>query len=343
MVLTFPTPDDFHLHLRDGEALKVTVPATAKQFARAIIMPNLKPSLTTTALVAAYQERILKHVPAGMHFQPLMTLYLSANLSPNEILTAKQSGIVHGVKLYPQGATTNSDGGMKQLTDAYPVFAAMEKAGLPLLIHGEAVDSSIDIFDREKAFIDQSLIPLIAAFPELKIVLEHITTQDAVDFILSAPKQIGATITAHHLMFNRSDMLTGGIKPHLYCMPILKREKHRQALIKAATSGNAKFFLGTDSAPHEVSTKLSACGCAGVFSAPCAIEAYATIFDQAGALDKLPDFASRFGAEFYRLPQNTQTITLIKQAHTVPESLPYLDGSIVPLCAGQTLPFSLKQ
>jgi dihydroorotase len=343
MELTFPTPDDMHLHLRDDEALAVTVPMSARQFARAIVMPNLKPSLTTTALAQAYRERILAHVPAGIQFEPLMTLYLSPHLSPDEIQIAKQSGIIFGVKLYPQGATTNSEGGLKQLKDSYPVFAAMEEAGLPLLIHGEAVDPKIDIFDREKMFIDHTLIPIISQFPKLKIVLEHITTQDAVNFILEAPKHIGATITAHHLMYNRTDMLSGGLKPHLYCMPILKGERHREALVRAATSGNPKFFLGTDSAPHEVSTKLSACGCAGVFSAPCAIEAYATIFDQAGALHKLPDFASRFGADFYGLPHNKNTITLFKEEYTPAESIPYLNGAIVPMCAGKTLSFSLKK
>lgn len=343
MDITFHKPDDMHVHLRDGQALSVTVPATAQQFARAIVMPNLNPPVTTTDMAAAYRERILAQVPKGLDFEPLMTLYLNANLTPDELIKAKQSGIVHGVKLYPQGATTNAQAGIKQLSDAYPVFAAMEEIGLPLLIHGEVVDNDIDIFDREKVFIDTALRPLIQQFPKLKIVLEHITTQDAVDFIIEAPNTICATITAHHLMYNRSDMLTGGIKPHLYCMPVLKREQHRQALVKAATSGNPKFFLGTDSAPHEVSTKLSACGCAGVFSAPFALELYAQVFNEANALDKLPDFASTFGAKFYGLPQNTPTLTLTIKNQGVPTSYPYLDGSITPMCAGETLLFSIKK
>lgn len=342
MEVTFIKPDDMHVHLRDGEALKVTVPATAKQFARAIVMPNLKPAITTTEQAQAYRERILAQVPAGLSFEPLMTLYLNAELTPEEIYKAKASGLVHGVKLYPQGATTNSEGGIAQLTAAFPVFEAMQEVGLPLLIHGEAVDPVIDIFDRERVFIEEALVGLIHRFPRLKIVLEHITTEDAVQFIREAPAQVCATITVHHLMYNRSDMLAGGLKPHLYCMPILKREKHRQALIKAAISGNPKFFLGTDSAPHEISTKESACGCAGVYSAPVALEAYAQVFAQAGALDKLADFASKFGAQFYGLSQNTGSITLIAEPQTVPQEFKYLNGSIIPLCAGQDLAYSIK-
>ncbi len=342
MELSFPKPDDMHVHLRDGLALHVTVPATAKQFARAIVMPNLKPPIISTAQASAYRDRILAHVPKGLSFDPLMTLYLHPELTPEEIHLAKASGIVYGVKLYPQGATTNSEGGLKQLTEAYPVFEAMQKVGLPLLIHGEAIDPSIDIFDREKAFIDQSLTELLKRFPSLNIVLEHVTTKDAVDFVLEGSRHLAATITPHHLMYNRTDMLAGGIKPQLYCMPILKRELHRQALIKAATSGNPKFFLGTDSAPHELSTKHSACGCAGVFSALSAIECYATLFDEVGALARLPDFASHFGAQFYGLPRSSETVVLHETDKIIPESISYLDGLLVPMCAGQTLKYTLE-
>jgi dihydroorotase len=342
MELRFPKPDDMHVHLRDGEALAVTVPATAQQCARAMVMPNLKPGVTTTAQALAYRDRILAQVPAHLHFQPLMTLYLHPTLSPDEIERAKTSGAVFGVKFYPQGATTHAESGLTELSSLHPTLAAMESLGLPLLIHGEAVGKNIDIYDREKIFLEQTLAPLIAQYPKLKIVLEHITTQEAVHFIEQAPAQVAATITVHHLLYNRSDMLAGGLKPHLYCMPLLKREHHRQALIKAATSGNPKFFMGTDSAPHELSTKLSACGCAGVFSALSALELYAQVFDEAKQLDKLPDFASRFGAAFYGLPQNTETVTLRKQERRIPEQIPYFNGQLIPLCAGQVLPFTLE-
>lgn len=334
--LTITRPDDMHVHLRDDKALAFTVPATAQQFARAIVMPNLKKPVTRVDEALAYRDRIMAHVPAHLEFTPLMTLYAHADISADEIQRAKASQIIHGVKLYPKGATTHSAAGVDNLTSLYPLFAHMEKANLPLLIHGEAV-GDIDIFDREATFIEQSLIPLIAQFPTLRIVLEHITTQEAVAFIQAQGKQIVATITAHHLMYNRNAMLAGGIKPHLYCMPILKREQHRQALVDAACSGNAHFFLGTDSAPHGRHTKENDCGCAGVYSAPHAMAIYAQIFEEEQALDQLEGFASQHGAAFYQLPVNTGTLTLTKRDSLVPTEYPYVDDIIIPMCAGETL------
>lgn len=338
--ITLIQPDDMHVHLRDDKALAYTVPATTKQFARAIVMPNLKNPVRTVAEAQAYRKRIMAHIPTDHDFTPLMTLYLHPELSADEIKRAKDSGIIHGVKLYPKGATTNSAAGVDKLSALYPVFSALEKADMPLLIHGEAV-GDIDIFDREHIFIEQSLIPLIKQFPGLRMVLEHITTQESVDFIAEQPTHIAATITAHHLLYNRNAMLEGGIKPHLYCMPILKREKHRQALIKAACSGNPHYFLGTDSAPHARHTKENDCGCAGVYSAPHAIEIYAKCFDDNHALDKLEGFASRHGTSFYKLKPNTKQIQLQKETITVPSSYDYVDDSIIPLCAKEQLPWRL--
>lgn len=318
---------------------------SARQFARAIIMPNLKPPVTTTAQAEAYRERILQALPTDSDFQPLMTLYLTDSTSPGEISRAKNSDAVFAVKLYPAGATTNSDSGVTQLEKTYPTLAAMEAHGLPLLVHGEATDPAIDVFDREKAFIDQQLLPLTQQFPNLKIVFEHITTKHAVDFVLDAGDNIAATITPQHLLLNRNAMLVGGIQPHNYCLPVLKRETHRQALVSAATSGNPKFFLGTDSAPHAKGVKESSCGCAGIYSANTALELYATAFEQADALDKLEGFASHFGADFYGLPRNTDSVTLARQEQTVPDEIPFgdkaLKKTLVPFFAGKTLAWTL--
>jgi len=336
MQLTFTQPDDWHLHLRDNEALKYTVPFTARQFSRAIIMPNLTPPSITTEQALAYRERILLAVPAAYNFQPLMTLYLTDNTPASEIEKANQSGHVVAVKLYPAGATTNSDAGVTDIKKCYKTLEALQKHNMPLLVHGEVTDSNIDIFDREKRFIDNVLIPTRHAFPELKMVFEHITTKDAVDYVLSQNANTGATITPQHLLYNRNAIFKGGIRPHYYCLPVLKREEHRLALNAAATSGNPQFFLGTDSAPHAHNKKEAACGCAGIFSAPLAIELYARAFEANNALDKLEAFASFFGADFYALKRNTQTITLQKKQWTVPQSYPFLDGDIVPLHAGET-------
>lgn len=333
--LTITRPDDWHLHLRDGAALKAVLPDTAKQFARAIVMPNLRPPVTTTALATAYRERIMQALPAGMRFEPLMTLYLTDNTSADEIVKAKESGLVHGVKLYPAGATTNSDSGVSNLGHCVKALEAMEKVGMPLLVHGEVTDANIDVFDREKVFIEQIMKPLLARFQGLKVVFEHITTKDAAEFVMASGPNIGATITAHHLLMNRNAMFTGGIRPHHYCLPVLKRETHRQALIKAATSGSPKFFLGTDSAPHAKSAKESTCGCAGMYTAHAAIELYAEAFEEANALDKLEGFASFYGADFYGLPRNTDRIALLKEIWTVPESIPFDGDVLVPLRAGQ--------
>ncbi|MEQ1669093.1 MAG: dihydroorotase, partial [Sulfuriferula sp.] len=316
--MTITRPDDWHLHLRDDDTLRAVLPDTARRFGRAIVMPNLKPPVRTTDDARAYRERILAAVPVGMQFEPLMTLYLTNNTDPAEIARAKASGIVHAVKYYPAGATTNSDMGLTDLTKGYAVIAEMEKHGMPLLIHGEVTDPSVDIFDREAVFIERHLIPLTQAFPALKIVLEHITTQQGAQFVVDAPANIAATITAHHLLYNRNAMFQGGIRPHYYCLPILKREQHRLALVKAATSGSAKFFLGTDSAPHPQGAKESACGCAGLYTAHAAIELYAEAFETARALDKLEAFASFYGADFYGLPRNTDSITLTKQTWAAP-------------------------
>ena len=340
MQITLTRPDDLHLHLRDGAALAHTVPATARTFARAVIMPNLRPPITTAEQAAEYKQRILAHVPAGMTFDPLMTLYLTDQTTPAMIAEAKQRGDVKALKLYPAGATTNSDSGVTALENIFPALETMIDAGLPLLVHGEVTDAEIDIFDREKIFIDRHLIPLVTRYPELKVVMEHITTNDAVAFVSETGANIAATITPQHLMYNRNHMLVGGIRPHYFCLPILKRNVHQHALIHAAISGDPKFFLGTDSAPHSKETKETACGCAGCYSAFGALELYAEVFEAYGAMDKLEGFASHFGADFYNLPRNTDTITLIKKEQTVPETLPFGDHFVVPLKAGEQLQWS---
>lgn len=335
--LTLTRPDDWHLHLRDGDALKAVLPDTAKQFARAIVMPNLRPPVTTTELAQAYRARILAALPSGLSFEPLMTLYLTDNTSAEEIKRAVESGIVKGVKLYPAGATTNSDSGVTSLEKCAKALEAMEKFGIPLLAHAEVTDSDVDMFDRERVFIERHMHWLTKNFPNLKIVFEHITTKDAAEFVTEAPSNLGATITAHHLLMNRNDMFKGGIQPHHYCLPILKREEHRQVLVKAAISGNPKFFLGTDSAPHAKHTKEASCGCAGMYTAHAAIELYAEAFEAANALDKLEGFASFYGADFYGLPRNSEKITLVKESWQVPASLPFGDDVLVPLRAGQSV------
>ncbi len=339
--ITLTQPDDWHLHVRDEEALDRVVPYSARQFGRAIIMPNLKPPVTTTEQALAYRQRILAAVPEGVAFEPLMTLYLTDNTAPEEIERAVASGQVHGVKLYPAGATTNSDSGVTSVDKCADAIAAMERLGLPLLVHGEVTHAEIDIFDREAVFIDKVMKPLLARFPDLKVVFEHITTRQAVEFVEAAPANVAATITAHHLLFNRNQMLVGGIRPHYYCLPVLKRESHREALLSAATSGSRKFFLGTDSAPHAKGAKESACGCAGAFTAPAAIELYATAFEQAAALDRLEGFASHHGPDFYGLPRNPRSITLKRESWILPESLPYGDEVIVPLMGGESLDWKL--
>lgn len=341
MRLTLTRPDDWHLHLRDGNSLKAVLPDSAKRFARAIVMPNLKPPVTTTAAAQAYRERILSALPGGSGFDPLMTLYLTDNTRPAEIVRAKASGIIHAVKYYPAGATTNSDAGVSDIGKCSDTLAAMAEAGMPLLIHGEVTDPQVDIFDRERFFIERTMIPLVQEFRDLRIVMEHITTANAVEFVLNSTGNVAATITAHHLLLNRTDIFRGGIRPHLYCLPVLKREEHRQALLKAAISGNPKFFLGTDSAPHARHTKEASCGCAGIYTAHAGLEFYAEAFESAGALDKLEGFASFFGADFYRLPRNTSQITLEKKAMNVPEELPYGGDVLVPLRAGATVPWSI--
>lgn len=330
-------PDDWHIHLRDGEALQRTVTDAARQFSRAIVMPNLVPPVTKVEDAYAYRKRIIQQIPQGNQFNPLMTLYLTDNTSPQEIEDAVKSGFVKAVKLYPSGATTNSDSGVTDIFALAPVFKVMEELDLPLLIHGEVVDSSVDIFDREKYFIDQVLCKLIAAYPRLRIVMEHITTKDAVEFILQTEHPIAATITAHHLLFNRNDLLVGGIKPHFYCLPILKRNTHQQSLLEAATSGSPRFFLGTDSAPHSFEKKESACGCAGCYTAYSAIELYAMAFDQVGKIDQLENFASINGPTFYQLPINTETIQLKKKPWTLPKSLDFGDSVITPLLSGEEI------
>ncbi|OIQ89016.1 dihydroorotase [mine drainage metagenome] len=346
--LTLIQPDDWHLHLRDGAALAHTVAWSAAQFARAIVMPNLKPPVVDTAQALAYRERIVAATPAGADFEPLMTLYLTDATPAGEIERARASGGVHGVKLYPAGATTNSDSGVTALQRVWPVLEAMQRAGMPLLVHGEVTDAEVDQFDREAVFIDRHLEPIRREFPQLKIVLEHITTAHAVDWVRAqkardargAPLQ-GATITAHHLLYNRNALFSGGLRPHYYCLPVLKRERHRVALLDAATAGDDRFFLGTDSAPHARAAKEAACGCAGCLTAPHALELYAQAFAQRDALDRLEGFASRFGADFYGLPYNKRRITLRRAAQPVEPTLPYLDDAIVPLAAGTTLDWSV--
>jgi dihydroorotase len=335
--LTLTRPDDWHLHLRDGVALAAVLPDTARQFARAIVMPNLKPPVTTTALAGAYRERILAARPAGSDFEPLMTLYLTDATPPAEIAAAKASGFVHGVKLYPAGATTNSDSGVTDIRRCDETLAEMARLGMPLLIHGEVTDAEIDVFDREAVFIDRILGPLLQRHPTLRVVFEHITTRDAAQFVREAGPNVGATITAHHLLYNRNALFQGGIRPHNYCLPVLKREVHRVALVEAAISGSAKFFLGTDSAPHARHTKEADCGCAGCYTALTALELYAEAFEAAGALDKLEGFASHFGPDFYRLPRNAGRVTLRREPYQVPSDLPYGSDRLTPFRAGETL------
>jgi len=337
--LTITQPDDWHLHVRDDIMLHTVLPHTAQQFARAIIMPNLRPPVTTTDAALAYRERILAVLSKDSSFEPLMTLYLTDNTSGAEIIKAKQSGYIHAVKYYPAGATTNSDSGVTYMSKVYDTLGVMAEQDIPLLVHGEVVDNAIDIFDREKIFIDRILEPMREKVPQLRVVFEHITTQDAVQYVLSSDDNIAATITPQHLLFNRNHMLVGGIRPHYYCLPILKRHTHQQVLVEAATSGNPKFFLGTDSAPHAKTAKETACGCAGIYSAHAAIELYAMAFEAAGKLDMLEGFASHFGADFYRLPRNRKQITLTREAWQVPSQYPAGKEQLVPLFAGETLPW----
>jgi len=335
--LTITRPDDWHLHLRDGASLKAVLADTANRFARAIVMPNLRPPVTTTDLAESYRQRILANLPNGSKFEPLMTLYLTDNTSPEEIIKAKSSGFVHGVKLYPAGATTNSDSGVTSFDGCERALDAMQKHGMPLLVHAEVTDADVDVFDREKVFIDRNMKPLLARFPELKVIFEHITTRDAAQFVAAATANVAATITPHHLLMNRNAMFAGGMRPHHYCLPILKREEHRLALVDAAISGSPKFFLGTDSAPHPKSAKESACGCAGMYSAHAGIELYAEVFEAANALDKLEAFSSFYGADFYGLPRNQDQITLVKESWQVPAELEFGDDVLVPLRAGQSI------
>ena len=343
MELTLTRPDDWHLHVRDADALTTVVAHTARQFARAIIMPNLQPPVTTTKQALAYRERILASVPDGVQFTPLMTLYLTDQTTADDIAEAKASNAVHAVKLYPAGATTNSAAGVTDISNTYAALENMQQLGLPLLVHAEVTDPDIDVFDREQVFIERQLQPLTQRFPQLKVVLEHVTTREGVQFVSSAPDTLAATITAHHLLLNRNAMFKGGLQPHTYCLPVLKRELHREALLAAATSGNSKFFLGTDSAPHSRERKESACGCAGIYTAHAALELYAQAFEDVGALSKLEDFASHFGADFYGLPRNADKITLEKQDWQVAESYPLSGTSLVPLFAGETLHWKIKQ
>ena len=334
--LTLTRPDDWHLHVRDGAALADVVPHTAAQFGRAIIMPNLRPPVTTTVQALSYKERIAQAVPAGVVFEPLMTLYLTDNTPPDEIARARDAGIV-ALKLYPAGATTNSDAGVTDVRKTYKTLEAMQRAGLKLLVHGEVTDAEIDLFDREAVFIDRVMIPLRRDFPELKVVFEHITTREAAHYVASADAHTAATITAHHLLYNRNAIFQGGIRPHYYCLPVLKREVHRQALVRAATSGSPKFFLGTDSAPHPAQLKEHASGCAGCYTALSAMELYAEAFEAAGALDKLEGFASFHGADFYGLPRNSERITLRKEAWMLPEEVAFGDAVVKPLRGGDQL------
>jgi len=334
-------PDDMHLHLRDGAALAAVLPATVRQFGRAVVMPNLKPPVLTTAQALAYRDRILAALPRGTQFQPLMTLYLTDSTSREEIRQAKASGFIHGVKLYPAGATTHSDAGVTSLKAIRQVLAEMEAGDLPLLVHGEVADPEIDIFDREAVFIDRVLTPVLRDYPGLRVVFEHITTLDAADFVALGPPRLAATLTPQHLLYNRNALFQGGLRPHNFCLPVLKREVHRRALLRVAISGSPKFFLGTDSAPHARGLKEAACGCAGCFSAPSALELYAEAFAAAGALEKLDDFASRFGAEFYGLPRAMEKIKLVAEEWRVPETLPLADQDIIPFRAGETLRWRL--
>jgi dihydroorotase len=335
--LTITRPDDWHLHLRDGVALAAVVRHTAERFGRAVVMPNLKPPVTTTALAAAYRDRIVGALPPDCTFEPLMTLYLTDNTPPEEVDRAKASGFVHAFKYYPAGATTNSDSGVTDVERVHRVLERMERLDLPFLVHGEVTDSHVDVFDREKAFIDRILSGLVRRFPALRIVFEHVTTREAVDFVTEAGPQVAATITPQHLLLNRNALFQGGVRPHVYCLPVLKREPHRVALVAAATSGNPKFFLGTDSAPHAKHTKEADCGCAGVYSAHAGIELYAEAFEAAGRLDRLEAFASFNGPDFYRLPRNRGAITLVREAWSPPAAYPFGEHELVPFRAGETV------
>jgi len=340
--LTLIRPDDWHLHLRDGPQMAAVLPDTAQRFARAIVMPNLKPPVVTTAQALAYRRRILAARPAGSDFSPLMTLYLTDDTLAEEITRARQSGHVYAVKFYPAGATTHSGAGVTDIARTYAALATMEECGLPLLVHAEVTDPAVDVFDREAVFIERFLQPLCARFPALKLVLEHVTTREGIEFVRSSTDAVAATITAHHLLLNRNAMFAGGIRPHAYCLPVLKRETHRVALIAAATSGNRKFFLGTDSAPHARERKETACGCAGIYTAHAALELYAQAFEEARALDRLEGFAGRFGADFYGLPYNTATVTLERVDWRVPDRYPLGESSLIPLFAGETLPWRIR-
>lgn len=339
--ITLTRPDDWHLHLRDDAQLRAVLPDTARRFGRAIVMPNLRPPVTTTALAERYRARILSALPTGARFQPLMTLYLTDNTRSAEIARAQASGFVHAVKYYPAGATTNSDSGVTDVRRCAEALDAMSAAGIPLLVHGEVTDATVDVFDRERVFLETVLAPLLERHPRLKVVVEHITTREAAQFVLAAPAGVAATITAHHLLLNRNALFNGGIRPHHYCLPVLKREVHREALIAAAVSGNPKFFLGTDSAPHARHTKEASCGCAGIYSAHAGVELYAEAFDRAGQLARLEGFASRFGPAFYGLPQNTDTIALEKRSWRVPDDIAFGDDRLVPFRAGETVAWSV--
>jgi dihydroorotase len=340
--LTITRPDDWHIHLRDGAVLAQTVAPTAQVFARAIVMPNLVPAVTTTAMAADYRQRILDAVPAGTRFEPLLTIYLTDDTTPDEIRRAKASGFVHAAKMYPSGATTNSHAGVTDVRKLWPVFLAMEEAGLPLLVHGEVVDGDVDVFDREAVFIDRHLVHIVDAFPSLRVVFEHITTREAAQFVEGARAGVGATITPQHVLMNRNHLFTGGIRPHHYCLPVLKRRTHQEKLREVAVSGNPRFFLGTDSAPHAKHTKETACGCAGCFSAPAALPLYAQFFEEMHALEKLEGFASHFGADFYGLPRNEGKVTLLRETWQVPAELTFGRDTIVPYWAGQSLHWKVQ-
>ena len=339
--LTLTRPDDWHLHLRDGAAMHAVLPHSVHQFARAIIMPNLKPPVRSVAEAAAYRDRILAAIPADKSFEPLMTLYLTDKTSPEEIVAAKTAKFIKAVKYYPAGATTHSDSGVTDIRNCDRVFEAMQQVDLPLLLHGEVTDPEVDVFDREQVFIEQHLIPLVSRFPKLRVVLEHITTTQAVEFVLNAGRNIAATITPQHLLLSRNAIFNGGIRPHFYCLPILKREKHRLALVQAATSGNPQFFLGTDSAPHTRNAKESCCGSAGCYSALHAMALYAEVFEQVDALDKLEAFASFYGPDFYQLPRNQEQITLAKTTWRIPDEVPFIESGLVPLRAGEEISWKL--
>ena len=339
--ITIIRPDDWHLHLRDGEHLRAVLPDTARRFARAIVMPNLKPPVATTRLALEYRDRIIKALPSGARFEPLMTLYLTDNTRPEEIAAARASGKVHAVKYYPAGATTHSDAGVTDIAKCERVLEAMEKQGMPLLVHGEVTDPEVDVFDRERVFIERVLAPLVARHAGLKVVMEHITTREAAEFVAAAPPRVAATVTAHHLLLNRNALFAGGMRPHHFCLPVVKREAHRQALIRAATGGNPKFFLGTDSAPHARHTKETDCGCAGIYTAHAGIELYAEAFAGAGALDRLEEFASIHGARFYGLPVNADTLTLVNEAGAVPAEVPFGADRLVPFRAGERVGWTI--